>query len=249
MLLPFGEQRKMQNEDLSRLEMLIGSGKLAKLQKAHFYIIGLGGVGGYAAEAAARFGIGKITLVDGDIVERSNLNRQLCALNSTIGKSKVDVVKERILDINRDCKVTALKTIIRPDEDFDKFFEDKPDFVIEAIDTIPSKVSLLRYLSANNIKVVSSMGAGLRFDASQIKKAVLFKTIGCPLAAKIRKEFKKQGLEGKFTCIYSSEKPMFTKSNNDDRNILGKYPLGSNATIPAIFGLFAANEAVKEFLL
>lgn len=238
----------MQEIDLSRLEMMLGKEAVVKLKKTHFCIIGLGGVGGYAAEAIARFGVGKITLIDGDIVDRSNLNRQLCALNSTIGKDKVAVIKARILDINPDCKVFAKKHFIKQDEDFGSLFEDKPDFVIEAIDTVASKIALLSYLVANGFKIISSMGAGLRFDPAKIKIAPLKKTSECPLAAKIRKTFNKNKVALDFLCVYSTEKP---KENIDlglVKNDLGKTPLGSVATIPAIFGLFLANEAIKNLV-
>ncbi|MGD9639443.1 MAG: ThiF family adenylyltransferase [Alphaproteobacteria bacterium] len=238
----------MQEEDLSRLEMLLGEDGVNKLKAAHFAVVGLGGVGGYAVEAVARFGIGNITLIDADIVDRSNLNRQLCALNSTVGQNKVDVWASRIQDINPDCNVISLKKFISEEDDFDALFQDV-DFTIEAIDTVSSKIALISYLIKADKSFVSCMGAALRQDPSKIKIAKFSQTSVCPLAAKIRKELRARRIPLDFCCVYSEEKPKKMDFQGGDKNQIGKSPLGSSATIPAICGLFAANEAVRQFLL
>ena len=220
---------------LHRITLLVGKGAVKKLQQSTVMVVGCGAVGSFAIEALARSGVGHIILVDFDKVEESNINRQLFALDSTLGKSKVEVAKRRILDINPDIIVDV----------YDTFFDDKtnltvkPDFVIDAIDTVSSKIALYKWCFEHDVPLVSSMGAARKTDVSKIKIAKLSKTCVCPLASKIRKLVRDIKLPD-FYVVYSDEVAAPQKN--------GGREFGSIITVTGTFGLMLADFVIKKLI-
>ena len=188
----------------SRTELLIGKAALDRLKAARVAIFGVGGVGGYAAEALARSGVGAIDLIDDDKICITNINRQIYALSSTVGKHKTDVAAERIKDINPDCKVTTYKIFYLP-ETTDEIDFINYDYVIDAVDTVTAKLLIAENAESANVPVISAMGAGNKLDPTAFKVADIYKTSGCPLARVMRTECKKRGIKG-FKAVYSEEK-------------------------------------------
>ena len=186
-----------------RQAMFYGPETTEILAKKHVMILGIGGVGSYAAEAVARAGVGRITLVDNDTVGRTNINRQLCALHSTIGRYKSDVMAERILDINPACQVTSLPKLYQEDNKED-FFSLNPDYIIDAIDLVSCKLSLIVTAMERNIPIVSAMGTGNKQDPTRFQITDISKTSGCPLARVMRKELKNRGILH-HTVLFSDE--------------------------------------------
>lgn len=228
----------MDNE-FSRLEILIGKENIEKLKNKHIAVIGVGGVGGYVVEALVRCGIGQITIVDNDSINISNLNRQIIALHSTIGKKKVDVFKNRILDINPNCIVNSLDLFL-DDNTIDKIFNNKFDYVIDAIDSINSKLLLINYCYKNNIPIISSMGTGNKLNPLDLKICDISKTHTCPLAKKVRVELRKLGIK-KLKVAFSTEQPL--KNTNNISNLIG-----STSFVPSCAGLIIASEVIKDIL-
>lgn len=239
---------------LSRIIRLLGEEKVEKLKQSYVAIIGLGAVGSYATEALARAGIGRMLLVDFDIVQESNINRQLFALGSTIGQYKADVAKARVLDINPYCQVEAQHVFVDQNT-CPALFVKKPDLVIDAIDSLTPKAELLTYCYKNNVRVISSMGAALRTDPWQIKIGDVFDVTVCPLAFQLRRRLRKNGVERGITCVYSTEPVKFdyTQRLGSDLNVQGdktlqrgrkRNVLGSLPTLTGIFGLTIANTAL-----
>lgn len=216
---------------LHRTRLLFGVDAISKLQNATVMVVGCGAVGSFAIEALARSGIGHLILIDFDKVEETNINRQLFALESTVGKLKVDVAKARIKDISPDITVEALNVFFDKDTELDV----KPDFVIDAIDTVESKIALYKWCQEKGIPFISSMGAARKTDISQIKVDKISKTSVCPLAAKIRKIVKEKELSDFYT-VFSTEPA--------DDNVKGKI-FGSVITVTGAFGLYLANFAIK----
>lgn len=230
-------------ERLKRTALLFGDGAVEKLKNAHVAIFGTGGVGGYVAEALARSGVGHITLVDNDTVSESNINRQIIALYSTVGKYKVDVMKERISDINPDAEVFCHKCFYLPDTecevDFSQF-----DYIVDAIDTVTGKIGLIMEGEKRNIPVISSMGTGNKTDPSAFKIADIYKTTVCPLAKVMRYELKKRGIK-KLKVLYSEEIPVKVTPVSDGEK---RAVPGSNAFCPPAAGLIIASEVVKDII-
>ena len=222
------------SDRLHRTRLLFGDTGIEKLQKATVMIVGCGAVGSFAVEALARAGVGKLIIIDSDVIEESNINRQIFATDTTIEMPKVDVARARIHDINPDILVTAIRT----------FFDDStelnvtPDFVIDAIDTVPSKIALYKWCVAQNIPFISSMGAARKTNPSCIKIAKLSKTTVCPLAAKIRKMVRDANLPD-FDVVYSTEPAAPTDAAR---------VFGSIVTVTGIFGLMAANHAINYII-
>lgn len=222
------------SDRLHRTRLLFGDTGIEKLQKATVMIVGCGAVGSFAVEALARAGVGNLIIIDSDVIEESNINRQIFATDTTIGLPKVDVARARIHDINPDIHVTAIQT----------FFDDTtelnvtPDFVIDAIDTVPSKIALYKWCVSRNIPFISSMGAARKTNPSCIKIAKLSKTTVCPLAAKIRKMVRDANLPD-FDVIYSTEPAAPTDAAR---------VFGSIVTVTGIFGLMAANHAINYII-
>lgn len=217
----------------SRTELLLGRDGVKRLQDASVAVFGIGGVGGYAVEALARSGVGRLHLIDHDKVSVSNLNRQIIAVTSTIGRYKVDAAKERILDINPKAEVYAYRTFYMPDtaEEFDFT---QYDYVVDAIDTVTGKLAIIMQAKQVGVPVISSMGAGNKLDASAFEVADIYQTSVCPLAKVMRRELKKRGVES-LKVVYSKEPPVSSER-----------PPGSTAFVPAAAGLILAGEVVKD---
>lgn len=228
-------------EEFNRTAMLIGEDNVEKLSHASVALFGLGGVGSYCAEALARCGIGKIMIVDCDAVSRSNINRQLCALQSTVGRYKTEVVAERLLDINPDIKLDARCERLTPDN-IDTFDLARYDYIIDAIDTVSAKLALVEKAQELGVPMISSMGTGNKTNPSALTVSDISKTSVCPLARVMRRELKKRGIY-KLKVIFSTEEPK-TPTQNDEK----KAPPASIAFVPSVAGLLAASEAVKEIL-
>ena len=209
---------------------------MEKLKKATVMVVGCGAVGSFVAESLARSGVGHIVLVDFDVVEESNINRQLFALESTIGMPKVDVAAARILDINPDVTIVPINTFFDAGSDFDV----QPNFVIDAIDTVESKIALYKWCVARNIPFAASMGAALKTDVSQIRTGRISKTSVCPLASRVRKMVRDAGLPD-FPVVYSLETPNKTAATSCR-------VFGSIITITGSFGLRLADIAIKHLI-
>ena len=198
------------DERFIRLEQLVGKAGLERLQKSRVAIFGLGAVGSYALEALVRAGVGELVLVDFDIVRLSNFNRQLLALEDNLDKSKVESASKRALAVNPHVKVIAHREFAAK-ENFAALLQEKPDVVVDAIDSLNPKAQLIRYCLENNINIISSMGAGMRFDPFSIKAGPLNEVKGCPLAKALRKKLKREKVPVDFLCIYSTELPARNK--------------------------------------
>ena len=217
-----------------RTKKLIGEENFSKLSAATVAIFGIGGVGSFTVEALARSGIGHLILIDKDNVDETNINRQIHALNSTIGKPKVEIMRQRILDINPNAKVDAIKKFYLPNENADDFFICGYDYVVDAIDTITAKINLAVECGRRKIPLISSMGAGNKLDSTRFKVADIYKTSVDPVAKVMRKKLREFGVES-LKCVYSDEVP---------RKIEGV--IGSIVFVPSVAGLIIAAEVVKD---
>lgn len=245
----------MQMERFLRTERLIGSENMEILGSKTILVAGLGAVGSYAVEGITRLGVGSIRLADFDTISRTNINRQLFALESTIGLSKVDVAEARIKDINPECHVYPMNLFVHNDT-IAKLTEQPLDLIIDAIDSLNPKIELLEFAYNNKIPVISSMGAALRTDPFKIKSGDIFDTHRCPLSKQVRKRLRNRGVGRGISCVYSTERVDFSYIDPEeetagedlyDRGIKRRV-LGSLPTIPGIFGLILANMAYKKLL-
>ena len=227
-------------EELSRTEMLIGKEAVDRLKSKRVIVFGIGGVGGYVCEALARTGVGQIDIVDNDAVSLSNINRQIIALHSTVGKPKVLAMKERIFDINPQIKVQEFNTFFEP-ENSNEFDFSKYDYVVDAIDSVKGKIELAVMCEKAGTPIISSMGAGNKLDPCAFKVSDIYKTSVCPLARVIRTELKKRGIK-KLKVVYSEEKPV-SFGNGD-----GKRVPSSIAFVPSVVGLIVASEVIKDLI-
>lgn len=219
-----------------RLELLIGKENLSKLNNTKVLVIGLGGVGGILTETLVRNGIKNITIIDNDIIDITNKNRQVIALNSTIGKKKTDAMKERLLDINEECNITCISEFIDKNN-IDILFENSVDYVIDACDTVSTKILLIEECLKRNIKVISSMGMGKKTNLSKLKIMDIRKTSYDKLAKVVRKKLKDDGINESVMVLSSDEEPIDTKDN------IGSYsPLTSSA------GLLIADYVIKDII-
>lgn len=241
----------MENQ-FSRTELLFGTKAMEKFAGARVAVFGIGGVGGYTVEALVRSGIGEIDLIDSDTVSLTNLNRQIIATKSSIGKYKVDVMQDRIMDINPDVKVHVHKCFYLP-ETKDQFDFSQYDYVVDAVDTVTAKLQIVEEAEAAGVPVISSMGAGNKLDSAAFQVADIYKTSVCPLAKVMRRELKKRGIK-KLKVVYSQELPVMP-----DPELLSSYseevsPLapqkrsvpGSVAFVPSVAGLIIAGEVLKD---
>jgi tRNA threonylcarbamoyladenosine dehydratase len=229
---------------LSRTEIMIGKEALSKISSQSVYIAGLGGVGAYAAEALVRSGVGKITLHDADIISFSNLNRQLIALRSTLGKKKTEVMKSRLLDINPICEVRT-KDLFITNEVMPDLFEEEYDVIVDAIDVFNCKLAFLRYAFQKPARLYSSMGAGNRIDPTAIKSGDLFASKNCRLAKVLRKKLRHSGITEGITAVWSEEIGHASDSYEEGKD----RPInGSISTIPGIFGLTLAGLILKDVI-
>ena len=226
-------QTKMENQ-FSRTEQLIGKQAVEKLQKAKVAIFGIGGVGSYVVEGLARCGIGNFVLVDRDVVDVTNLNRQIIATHKTIGKPKVEASKERILEIHPEAKVQIFQEFFLPESP--EILNETIDYVVDCVDTVTAKIELVVRAKKWNISIISSMGTGNKLDPTKFEVADIYETSVCPLAKVMRKELKARKIE-KLKVVYSKEEPMKQEGNP-----------ASIAFVPSVAGLIMAGEVVKDLI-
>ena len=238
----------MQSEWLQRTELLVKEEGIERLKSANILIVGLGGVGSFAAEFLVRSGIGNLTIVDGDTVDITNINRQLPALNSTIGKNKTDIVAERILDINPEINLKKINEFLEPERMEKILTQEKFDYVLDCIDSLSPKLALIITCKRKKIKLVSAMGAGGKTDPSKVMVRDISKTNNCFLAKQIRKKLKKEQIHKGFRCVFSTEIQDENSLKMTDGSNYKKSFYGTISYMPAIFGLYAAAEVIR-FLL
>lgn len=232
----------LEHSQFLRSEMILGEKSTEILKNKSVILFGLGGVGSYTAEALARAGIGRLTIVDNDTVSVTNLNRQLCALHSTVGMPKVDVVKARILDINPQCKVTAVRKFYLP-ENSDEFNLESFDYIADAIDTVSAKIDLAVKSQTLGIPLIACMGTGNKLDPSRFTVSDIFKTSGCPLCRVMRNELKKRGIK-KLNVVWSPEepvKPLQTDENSGKRQTPASLPF-----VPPVAGMIMAGKIITD---
>ena len=241
----------MENQ-FSRTELLFGKKAMEKFAGSRVAVFGIGGVGGYTTEALVRSGIGEIDLIDSDRVSLTNLNRQIIALRSTVGKYKVDVMQERIMDINPDIKVHVHKFFYLP-ETKDQFDFSKYDYVVDAVDTVTAKIQLVMEAKEAGVPIISSMGAGNKLDPAAFQVADIYKTSVCPLAKVMRRELKSRGIK-KLKVVYSQELPIkpdpeaisaYQAEETPEESRKRSIP-GSAAFVPSVAGLIIAGEVLKD---
>jgi hypothetical protein len=234
----------LKNNIYTRTELLIGKDSLNTLKNSKVIVFGIGGVGSFTVESLCRCGIGEISLVDFDTIDITNINRQIHAFICNVGKYKVDEMKKRIELINPDIKVNIFKVKLEKDN-IDSFNLKYYDYVVDAIDTITSKIYLIKYCYENNIKIISAMGAGNKMDPTRFKVSDINKTSVCPLARVIRRELKKIGVK-KLKCVYSDEISVGEKIESEERR---KSSPSSISFIPSAMGLIISSEVVKDLIL
>ena len=231
-----------------RTELLFGKERMDRLAECHVLVVGLGGVGAYAAEQLCRAGIGRMTIVDADRVGESNLNRQLPALHSTLGRPKAEVVAERLRDINPELRLTVLNEFLRDERTEQLLVEGHFDYVVDAIDSLSPKVVLLHFAYTHQIPIVSSMGAGAKVDPAQVRIADISKSINCTLARAVRKRLHALGVRKGIPVVFSTE---FADMNavievNDEQN--KRTTAGTVSYMPAIFGCYLASHVLRNII-
>jgi tRNA A37 threonylcarbamoyladenosine dehydratase len=227
-----------------RTEALIGSDKLEKLKNSKVAVFGIGGVGGYVCETLARSGIGELHLIDKDTVSETNINRQIVALHSTVGRYKTEVMRERIADINPDCRVIEHRMFYLP-ENADEFDLSAFDFVVDAIDTLSPKCHLIAESLKRHIKIISSMGAGAKSDVTQIRYADLWDTYHCGLSKAVRKRLQKMGIKRRIPVVFSTEQADANAVILADE-LNKKSTTGTISYLPAVFGCYLAQYVIKH---
>lgn len=233
---------------LERTELLITKNGINSLEKANVLVVGLGGVGSFTAEFLVRAGVGNITIVDGDTVDLTNINRQLPALHSTLGKEKADVMEERLKDINPELKIAKINRFLNPPEMVELLDDNFFDYIVDCIDSLSPKVELLKIAKRKKLKIVSCMGAGGKLDPSKIIVRDINKTNHCFLAKQVRKRLKKEKINKGIRCVFSTEiqdedSLLLTDGKNYKRSFYGTI-----SYIPALFGLFAAAEVINYLI-
>ena len=231
----------MEESQFSRTELLLGEKSVEKLAKKRIAVFGVGGVGGFVCEGLVRAGIGEIDIIDKDTVAVSNLNRQLIALHSTVGQNKVDVLEERLKDINPKLILRKYKCFFLP-ETSDNFDFKQYNYVVDAIDTVTGKIELVLKAEEAGVPIISAMGAGNKLDPTAFQVADIYKTSVCPLARVMRRELKKRGIE-KLKVVYSKEEPIKPVFAEGEETVPG-----SVSFVPSVMGLIIAGEIVKELL-
>ena len=225
------------NELFERTELLIGEDNVKRLGGKHVAVFGVGGVGGYVCEALARSGVGRLTIVDRDVVSKSNINRQIIALNSTVGMPKVNVMKNRIMDINPDAIVDAREVFFLPDT-AEQFDFGTYDYVVDCVDTVTAKIAIIEAAKKAGVPVISCMGAGNKLDPAGFKVADIAKSSVCPLAKVMRHELKKRNISD-VKCVFSTE----------ESRLHGETTIGSIAYVPSVAGLILAGEVIKDLCI
>ena len=249
----------MLQHSLSRTELLIGKDALDKLAKSKVMVFGVGGVGSFTVEALARAGVGNLILVDDDTVCLTNLNRQIHATYKTISKNKVEVMKERVLSLNRNCNVETIQVFVTPDN-LEEIIPDDVDYVVDAIDTVSAKIALAVYCEQKGIKLMSSMGTGNKLNPAEFKVADIYNTKVCPLAKVMRYELRKRGVK-KLKVVYSEEMPRKPKVEDvvtcktgcvctgGTKKCSAKRQIpGSVSFVPPVAGMIIASEVVKDLI-
>ena len=229
-----------------RTRLLLGEEKMERLQQAHVLVVGLGGVGAYAAEMICRAGVGRMTIVDADTVQPTNINRQLPALHSTMGREKAEVLAVRFKDINPDIQLTVLPVFLKDDNIPELLDATRYDFVVDAIDTLAPKCYLIAEALKRHIKIVSSMGAGAKSDITQIRFADIWDTYHCGLSKAVRKRLQKLGIKRKLPVVFSTEQadPKAVLLTEDEQN--KKSTCGTVSYMPAVFGCYLADYVIKR---
>lgn len=229
-----------------RTRLLLGEEKMERLQQAHVLVVGLGGVGAYAAEMICRAGVGRMTIVDADTVQPTNINRQLPALHSTMGREKAEVLAARFKDINPDIELTVLPVFLKDDNIPELLDAARYDFVVDAIDTLAPKCYLIAEALKRHIKIVSSMGAGAKSDITQIRFADIWDTYHCGLSKAVRKRLQKLGIKRKLPVVFSTEQadPKAVLLTEDEQN--KKSTCGTVSYMPAVFGCYLAEYVIKR---
>jgi len=231
---------------LERTELLVGEDAMNKWAEAHVLVVGLGGVGSYAAETLVRAGVGSLTIIDGDDVDPTNKNRQLQALNSTVGKQKALVLRDRFMDINPNLNLTVHNRFMEPDAMQELLTSEKFDFVMDCIDSITPKLSLIVTLRKAKCKFISSMGAGGKLDPTRIKISDIFKTKECKFAKQLKKRLKREGVRNKVLVVYSDEIQKTDSLQMTDGSNYKKSFYGTISYMPAMFGMTMAYEVLRR---
>lgn len=229
-----------------RTRLLLGEEKMERLQQVHVLVVGLGGVGAYAAEMICRAGVGRMTIVDADTVQPTNINRQLPALHSTMGREKAEVLAARFKDINPDIQLTVLPVFLKDDNIPELLDAARYDFIVDAIDTLAPKCYLIAEALKRHIKIVSSMGAGAKSDITQIRFADIWDTYHCGLSKAVRKRLQKLGIKRKLPVVFSTEQadPKAVLLTEDEQN--KKSTCGTVSYMPAVFGCYLAEYVIKR---
>lgn len=240
------EEELMEENWQQRTELLLGKDKMNRIRAAHVLVVGLGGVGAYAAEMLCRAGVGRMTLVDADTVQPTNMNRQLPAMHSTLGRPKAEVLAERYKDINPEIELTVLPVYLKDDGIPALLDSARFDFIVDAIDTISPKCFLIYEAMNRRIRIVSSMGAGAKSDITQVRFADLWDTYHCGLSKAVRKRLQKMGMKRKLSVVFSTEQadPKAVLLTDEERN--KKSTCGTVSYMPAVFGCYLAEYVIKR---
>ena len=228
-----------------RCKAILGSDKIALLNSKHIAVFGLGGVGGHACEALARSGIGELTIIDNDVVDISNINRQLIATHSSVGQAKVDVMEKRLLDINPNIKIHRIQKFYLYEDDsidFSKF-----DYVVDAIDTVSGKIGIILNCHKNNIPVISALGCGNKMDPTKLEVTDISKTSYDPLAKVMRKKLRENGINH-LKVVYSKEEPLEIVEPFEEESKKGRHSPGSTPFVPPVAGIIIASEVIKDLI-
>lgn len=232
------------NSLYQRSEIVLGKENIEKIKNSNICICGIGGVGSYVLEAIARIGVANITVIDKDIVDKTNINRQLVATNSTVGMDKVKVAKEHVLDINKEANIKEIKQNITSENIYELLGKEKYDYIVDCVDNFDAKIAIIGYCNSENIKCISCMGMANKLNPLDIKVSDINKTSMCPLAKNVRKKLKELGIK-KQKVVYSIEAPK--KLSEEEKEIYGN-TLGSVSFVPSVAGLIIASEVIKDII-
>jgi len=232
---------------LSRTELLVGKEKLSRLMNAHVLVVGMGGVGSFAAEFICRSGVGEMTIIDGDVVDPSNRNRQLPALATTHGMSKAELMGERLRQINPELKLNVIREFVRP-ERVDDMLAGNPDYVVDAIDSITPKLTFIKAAYRKKLRLVSSMGAGAKLDPTRLQVTDIAKTYNCPFAQQIRKQLRGEGIKRGIKVVFSPEEPIKESLMLTDGSNFKKSAYGTISYLPATFGAVLSSVVIRDLM-